>query len=228
VTLSDKAMKRLARLGYATDDELRGWQWLWSEGGSFWGVLHEAEQAAKKYRRWFPRLQAFAGECRRAVPVPATDSFSAAEREQHRILLAKMRDFDASEGRRYVLARNPHQAAILSTTRVGLAAAEEVFGASGAVILEESEQARWFADVYPAKPYGFWWYALAWWTLREGLASEDEASIRQGYPIPEGCSYWVVTSGVQWGGLAGGAGHELWRWNGERAEFIELYGIDSY
>ena len=228
MTLSDKAMKRLARLGYATEAELRGWQWLWSEGHSFWVVLGEAEGAAKKYRRWFPRLQAFAGECRRSVPVPSTDSFSVAEREQHRILLAKMRDFVASEDRRYVLARNPHQAAILSTTRVGLAAAEEVFGASGAVILEESEQARWFSDVYPAKPYGFWWYALARWTLREGLANEDEVSIRQGYPIPEGCSYWIVTSGVQWGGLAGGASHELWRWEGKRAEFIELYGIDSF
>jgi hypothetical protein len=111
-----------------------------------------------------------------------------------------------------------------------LAAAEEVFGASGAVILEESEQARWFSDVYRVRYHhqAFWWYALAWWTVREGLASEDEASIRQGYPIPEGCSYWIVTSGVQWGALAGGAGHELWRWDGERAELIALYGIDTY
>jgi len=56
----------------------------------------------------------------------------------------------------------------------------------------------------------------------------DETSIRQLYPISEGCSYWVVVSGVQWGGLAGGANHELWRWDGNRAEFIEVYRIDSY
>lgn len=62
------------------------------------------------------------------------------EREQHRVLLAKMREFAGSEDRRCVLARKPHQAAILSTTRVGLAAAEEVFGGSGAVILQESER----------------------------------------------------------------------------------------
>jgi hypothetical protein len=26
----------------------------------------------------------------------------------------------------------------------------------------------------------------------------------------------------------GGDNHELWRWDGERAEFIELYRIDTY
>jgi hypothetical protein len=230
VAVSAEAVERLARLGYATEADLRFWRGLWqSEGESFfWGFLRKEEEAANEYRRWFPRLQSFAAECRRAVPTPAVGNFSAAEREQHRVLLAKMREFAASEDRRCVLARKPHQAAILSTTRVGLAAAEEVFGGSGAVILTDAERERWLSDVCPVDHEAFWWYAFAWWTLREGLAGEDEASIRQHYPIPEGCSYWVVVSGVQWGGLAGGANHELWRWDGERAEFIELYGIDTY
>jgi hypothetical protein len=230
VALSAKAVRQLARLGYVTDADLRFWQRLWqSEGESFfWGFLRKEEKAADEYRRWFPRLQAFAAECRRAVPVPAMVTFSAAEREQHRVLLAKMREFAASEDRRLVLARKPHQAAILSTTRVGLAAAEEVFGGSGAVILTEAERERWMSEVYPVNHEAFWWYAFAWWTLREGLSGEDEASIRQDYPIPEGCSYWVVVSGVQWGGLAGGANHELWRWDGARAQFIEVYCVATY
>jgi hypothetical protein len=171
VALSAQAVQRLARLGYASDADLRFWQELWqSEGQSFfWGFLRK-EEAAEEYRRWFPRLQAFAAECRRAVPIPAVDSFSAAEREQHRVLLAKMREFAGSEDRRCVLARKPHQAAILSTTWVGLAAAQEVFGGSGAVILEESERGRWLSEVYPVNQEAFWCYAFAWWTLREGLA----------------------------------------------------------
>ncbi len=149
MALSAEAVERLAQLGYATDADLRFWQGLWqSEGESFfWGFLRKEEQAAEEYRRWFPRLQAFAAECRRAIPVPAADSFSAAEREQHRVLLAKMREFAASEDRRCVLARKPHQAAILSTPRVGLAAAEEVFGGSVAVLLTESERERWLSEV---------------------------------------------------------------------------------
>jgi hypothetical protein len=230
VALSAEAVQRLARLGYATDADREFWEDLWqSEGESFfWGFLRKNEEAADEYRRGFPLLKAFAGACRHAVPVPAVESFSAAEREQHRVLLGKMREFAASEDRRSVVARKPYQAAILSTTWVGLAAAEEIFGGSGAVILTEAERERWRSEVYPVNCEAFYWYAYAWWTLGEGLAGEDEASIRQQYPIPEGCSYWVVVSGVQWGWLAGGANHELWRWDGERAEFIELYCIDTY
>ncbi len=139
MALDEEAVQRLAALGYTTEADLRFWQELGqSEGESFfWEFLRGQEEAAEEYRRWFPRLQAFAAECRRAVSVPAVESFSAAEREQYRILRAKMREFDASEDRRCVLVRRPYQAAILSTTWVGLAAAEEVFGGTGAVILQE-------------------------------------------------------------------------------------------
>ena len=64
--------------------------------------------------------------------------------------------------------------------------------------------------------------------LAECEAAAARASMASDFPIPEGCSYWVVVSGVQGGGLAGGANHELWRWDGERAEFIEVYCIDTY
>jgi len=230
MALSKKAARHLARLGYTTDADLKFWRDLWErEGESFVaGFLRQEEKAAQEYRRWFPRLQAFAAECRRAVPVPAVNSLSVAEREQYRILLAKMHEFTASGDRHCILDRKPHQAAILSTTRVGLIAAQEVFVGSGAVILEDSERQRWISEIYPVKHGAFWWYAFAWWTITEGLPEEDEASIREGYPIPEGCWYWLVVSGVQWGGLAGGANHELWRWDGERAEFIEMYRIDTY
>jgi hypothetical protein len=230
VLFSKNAKQRLARLGYATDADLKFWQALWQSEGEkfFWGFLHQEEQAAEEYRRWFPRLQTFAAECRRTNPVPAVDTFSTVEREQYRVLLAKMQEFMASEDRRCILARKPHQATILSTTQVGLAAAQQVFGDTEAVLLQEEERERWFSEIYGADYEAFWWYAFAWLSLREGLAGEDEESIRRHYPLPAGSSYWVVVSGVQWGGLAGGANHELWRWDGRRAEFIEVWCIDTY
>lgn len=230
MALSENATRRLAQLGYVGDAALKFWQGLWeSEGESFfWGFLRKEEEAAQAYSRWFPRLQAFAAECRQAAPVPAADSLSPTEREQYRVLLTKMQAFAASEDRRCILDRRPNQAAILSTTRVGLAAARHVFGGTGAILLEEQERERWFSEVYSVDHEAFWWYAFAWWSLREGLAGEDEERIRRHYPIPEGSSYWVVVSGVQWGSLAGGANHELWRWDGRRAEFIEVYCVDSY
>jgi hypothetical protein len=219
--LSEEAVQRLARLGYTTEADLRSWTDLWrSERESFfWLFLRKKEEAAEEYRRWFPRLQDFAAECRRAVPAPNVDDLSTVEREQHRILLAKMLRY-AESGDRCVLRQRLNRAAILYTTRVALGAAQEVFGGTGAVILQEAEWARWFSEVYPMNQEAFWWYAFAWWTLREGLAGEDEENIRRRHPLPEGGSYWVVQSGTQWGTLAGGASDELWRWDGQRAEFI--------
>jgi hypothetical protein len=139
-----------------------------------------------------------------------------------------MQEFAVSKERSCLFERKPNQAAIISTTRVGLAAAQQVFGATGAVLLLEEEQERWFTEVYPVDQEAFWWYTVAWWSLREGLAGENAESICRDYPIAEGSSYWVIVSGIQWGGLAGGANHELWRWDGRRAEFIEVYCIDTY
>lgn len=228
--ISAQGLERLGRLGYTSEDHLRFWRHLWqSEGESFfWGFLQSEEQAGEEYRRWMPRLVAYAAECRRAVPVPETAGFSAMEREQHRVLLEKMREFLASEDRKCILHRKPNQAAILSTSRIGLAAAFEVFGQSGAIILEQSERERWLTEICPVDYEGFWWYAFAWWTIRDELTAEDAAVIRDGYPLPEGCSHWIVESGVQWGTLAGGATHELWRWDGNRAEFVGVYCVDTY
>jgi hypothetical protein len=103
-----------------------------------------------------------------------------------------------------------------------------MFGGTGAILLQEEERERWFSEVFSVDHEAFWWYACAWWSLRERLTGEDEESIRRHYPIPEGSFYWVVVSGVQWGSLAGGANHELWRWDGRQAEFIEVYCVDTY
>jgi hypothetical protein len=94
VAVSEDTVRRLDRLGYATDADLRFWRELWQQSESmFWGILRKTEEAAEEYRRWFPQLQAFAAECRRAVPAPNVGNLRAVEREQYRILLAKMEAF---------------------------------------------------------------------------------------------------------------------------------------
>lgn len=230
MALSPEATRRLEALGYATEADLRMWREMWQSEGEafFWSFLQREEQAAEQYRLWFPRLQVYAAECRRAVPAPTLDELSVAEQEQHRILLAKMRQFAASDDRRCVFGPGRNRAAILWTTKIGLAAAEQVFGQSGAIILKETERERWITELCPIDEEAFWWYAFAWWTLTESLPREDERQILENYPIPDGCSYWVVVAGVQWGCLAGGAEHELWQWNGKTAELIDLYCVDSY
>lgn len=197
---------------------------VWREGADFVHTfLNRIDDAADEYRRWAPKLRAFAAECRRAVPVPAIESLTGPEREQYRLLHTKMAAFAKSKESPVVLTGKPHHLAVLSTSRVGLAAAQEVFHGSGAAILEESEQRRWFAEIYQADDLAFWWYALAWWSIEEGITGQEAERAGRQYPISAGSSYWVVRSGVQWGPLAGGGDAELWRWDGQRAEFIEMY-----
>ena len=100
-------------------------------------------------------LQASAAECRRAAPAPDVVSLSLAEREQHRILLAKVRESARYQGPTGPLKRMPNRTVINSTTRVGLAAAQEVFGETDAVILQEAEHGRWLTVVYPRDDEAF-------------------------------------------------------------------------
>lgn len=230
MSLPQEALQRLAQLGYTAGPNLQFWQSLWQSQGEsfFWGFLQAEEHAAVEYRLWFPRLQEFAAECRRATPVPSVDSLSPAEREQHRILLAKMEEFAKSEDSRCVFGPKPNQAAILTTTRVGLPAASHVFAGTDAVLLLEEEKERWFAKVYPGVGERFWWYSFAWWSLREGLSAWDEGHIRESYPLPPGGSYWSVACGVQWGSLAGGENAEVWCWDGTTATPLGISSVSSF
>ncbi len=224
--LTAAAVERLAALGVTSAAELDFWRRTCdAEGEAFvWRYIEGLEADSAAYRRWSPQLRAFADECRRTRP---TLKLSPVESEQRRVLLTKMRAFTASGDRDVILSRRPFQAAIVSVQPVGLAAAEEVFGAAGAVILTEAEWERWRAEVYPQDAEPFGWYVRAWWALREGLP-EDGEWIRREYPLPPGNEYWLVVAGVAWGGLAGGANHELWRWDGTHAAYVETYQVDTY
>src|SRR3989442_3943741 len=126
MALSAEIIERLNRLGFITEEDLKFWRRIWAEDEPvFWVCLRKDEEAAEQYRRWFPKLQEFAAECRRSIPVPRVESFTPVQREKYRILLAKMRKFAGSGDCQYVFGRKPNQVAVLSTTSVGLAAAEE-------------------------------------------------------------------------------------------------------
>jgi hypothetical protein len=190
--------------------------------------LDDLDKTAAEHDRWAPLLRAFAADCRRTVPTPAVEMFVDSELAQFRILGEKMSQFAKSQDGLITLAPRRHRVAVLSTTRVGLAAAEIVFGWSGAVILEESERTRWFTKYHRTSPEEFWWYSFAWWGIQVDLGDNEAQEIRQRHPTSSSNSYWVVESGVQWGPLAGGCREELWRWDGAQAAFVERRGDTTF
>ncbi len=84
------------------------------------------EQMEDARRKWLPRLCDFARECRRERPLPTFDGLSAAQREQYRMLRAKMESFrPRSFSEKHV--------AILYSTAVGLLAARDALATSKTV-----------------------------------------------------------------------------------------------
>ncbi len=192
--------------------------------------LDQLGRAAAECRRRSPDLRAFAADCRRLVPSPPVEDLSGPELGRYRLLRTKMSEFIPSDESRIVFSGRPDRVAIVSTTRVGLPAAQAVFARADAVILETSEQRRWLAEIRKADATARWWFALAWWTIEDRLhAVEVEAArIRLNGPEPADSVDWLVRSGVHWCPLHGGVDTELWRWNGERAEFIATIGRLSF
>ena len=228
--MSAAAEKRLAELGIVFDDDLEVWRWLWDNGGeeAFWKKVSEEAKALAPYLEWFPRLQGFAAECRRTSPAPMWSELSSKEREQERILRSKMSESSSPDGSRIVRHRHGH-VSILATSRPGLSAAIEIFSSPDTVVLEQAERDRWFSEIYVEdEDDAFSWYALAWWWIEEELPPEEETRILRDYPIPPGSSYWIVVSGIAWGPLHGGCDSELWQWDGQRAQFIELLDAEVY
>jgi hypothetical protein len=222
--LSSEAIDRLAAHGFRTEAQLQFHRDILRREGErfFQGLLAEEEQNAEEYRCWLPRLQAFAADCRREVPIPDVETLPAIKREQHRVLLEKMRAFNTSDDRGCIFG-TPNVAAILLTSLNGLAATKEVFGMSEAVVLLQSEADRWFAEVNTTPDEPLSWCSFAWWSLSEELADDAKATISRNYPIPDGSSYWLLESGLQWGPLSGGVREDLWQWDGGRAEFVARY-----
>jgi hypothetical protein len=197
---------------------------VWRDGpSSVHQLLNRLDDTAAEYRRWSPVLRNFAADCRQRAPAPHVESLAAPARAQYRILRDKMRLFAESKDGLVILTPRPHVLAVLSTSRVGLPAANALFSGSGAVILEESDRRRWFTEVHEVQHDALWWFAFAWWTIDDNVVDEVPEPIRRQVPATPGTSYWVLKSGAQWGPLAGGGRSELWQWDGERAEFIEEY-----
>ncbi len=231
MALSEEAIRRLTALGYTTEADLEFWRRLWmSEGDSFfWYFLESEEKSAESSTagtRNSGRSRPSAdGSGQHPTPKPCRWP----SREQYRILCEKMEQFAASPDR-VVMGRKPNQADIVATTPVGLAAASAVFGRLGVpvVLLLGEEKEGWFSRVIAPEEQAFGWYATYWWLCKEEPEPEELDEVRRHYPIPDGSAYWVVTTGLAWGSLAGGSKDELWQWDGVKASCLGIYRDITY
>ena len=220
--MTENIIQRLTRLGYTTKDDLEIWEHHWNDmdRNIFFMLLNHQDEAAFEYKRWYPRLQRYAAKCRWNAPILLVDEKFDEQREQHRILLAKM--VEHLESNDCLVSPRPlhHNVTILTTPDNGLAAAEQLFGRHHVIILTESEWSDWYENVHGDEHDLYSWCNRVWFSLQSKFEEGELEYAYSHYPIAEGCDYWVIESGLAWGSLAGGAEQELWCWNGSIATFL--------
>lgn len=229
--LSEDAIRQLNDLGYASDSQHKFFQSIWDSEGEafFWGYLEKEVESHDLRQRWAPQLREYAIQCRRDNPLPAVQSLSVTDRAKYQIFCDKIADSRREEE---IAPHRDGNVVILHSCRVGLLAVQDVLGppSDSVVHLLDEENSHWFRQVYQQEDEPFWWYSFFWWAIASGDDVDEDQSeyIAGNYPEPDGFIYWVVTEGCLWGALAGGASHELWKWDGTRAEAIEVISVDTF
>lgn len=194
----------------------------------FW-LFRKRKEMLDSCLRWASQLREYAAQCRRNDPLPTVESLSVVDRAKYQIFCDKI----SSRRRKERIAPcKKGNVVIVHSSRIGLLAVQHVLGppTDSIVHLLDEENANWFKHAYNAEDESYWWYSFFWWSIvnADDLGESDTRYIAENYPEPDGFTYWVVTDGCQWGDLAGGADHELWKWDGISAEPIEVFCVDTY
>jgi hypothetical protein len=229
--LSQDVIDRLAHLGYVTPAAVQKFTDILKQNGelSLMSRLTTLEHSARSYAEWFPKLRNFAADCRGSAPILSDTDQSPAEREECRILHSKMLAFSTSQKGRGLLASRRNQAVLVATTPAALGAAVDVFGGvDNVVVISDQEMQHWFSAIFQPDEDLIWWFTICSWTVSPEFGEDAKAYISRNHPAPQGFAYWDVISSESYGPLAGQANHELYSWNGTKAEFVETYCFDTW
>jgi hypothetical protein len=215
--LNDEILRRLAVIGVTSEADLAYWRKLGDSprvsDAVFQLHLRRREAEGAEYRRRLPQLLAFAAACRRENPLPTMAELPDEDLAKYHILLSTMEQFARSAKGDWFLRGLPNRVPIVCTTQVGLIAADQVFGGTSAVSLEDSERDRFFETLRRADDGdGSRWFALKWWRLSDldrSAPGEILWRLEDGSSLCEGDFYKHFSR---------------YLWDGERATFLETYG----
>jgi hypothetical protein len=212
--LNRKAVARLRELGYPTDPEaMREWNAIWQYGSEeFWEHIETDQRLQARIREWLPRLQNYAAERRRELPVLAYSTLSPAHREQGRIITELCDSVLPKPNRRSLLGDNP---TIFSTSLVGMSVLTGRIDDGRrypVVFLTPEEASEWFLRIGKAGSLTRLW--LRHCTVIENPQKEPDGSgLGPDSWIRPGESRWLVRHGWAHNEI-----NTIWAWDGTRAE----------
>lgn len=200
-------------------------QMLWLHGiDAVERDIQRYEEKENLYRKWLPVLREFADSCRKSQPEPEEISLNSSDRAKQQIYEAKIGNI-----RNW---RHRHTITICRMPLLAMPVARRLWPGEGdsTVLLTPDEESRW-SGIFSAPKSYFLLFEYYWWDIRN--PSSDDLSL-----IPEAqdiltvstCwkQFWLVTSGVKWGPMAGGVTEELWSWDGNQCELIGVVSQSTF
>ncbi|MFT3880590.1 MAG: hypothetical protein QM703_13115 [Gemmatales bacterium] len=194
----------------------------WQHGTNFTHeFLNKKEETQKLYLEWFPRLRAFADQCRIDYPLPTDESLSNSERAQQQIYQDKFGHGMQALGREMSVT-------ICCMPALAISIADRLWPRNNihTILLTRDEKEQW-NEMYTHPEGSFEWFSQYSWHVdtspEQKIVLSDDYTITQWEPedIPQNEQPWLV-SVSQWHGPLSAAGHtELWTWNGSQARFIK-------
>ena len=220
----DDAVRRLAAMGITAPKVV---QWVANRPRLIEFMEERVRPTAESlaaYAEWMPRLREFAAARRVEVPVPDLRELNAAESAEHRMLLMRMREFQANGMSGGTFVPKPDVIREVSTTRVGLSAAVEAFAAMDVVIMTSDEWKQWHALTRASRPSRDSLRSeMAWWYRVDTTDPHALRHFASTAPPPTGVVEWLFSRGTCSG--SGDAGRlERWWWDGEQLAFVEQGG----
>ncbi len=224
----NEALQALAEVGVTTNGThyIGVCAEMWEREGPefFEDVVRSIRRKRELAVACFPKLLAYAAECRVRRPAPDWDSLTDAELEQIRLITESFRELRSREGAFQPKATRPF---VVTTTPVGLRALPTFLPDPSpyAAILLGDEFDAWQELIGEDNLTDPWWYE-EWWSrvdvepqddrLKDRYRIDDVAALRSGGAV------WELSFGTASGCLAAVGHEQLFVWDGAMAVRTEF------
>jgi hypothetical protein len=197
----------------------------WRDGLDFLALyIDKISERNELFEKWFPKLLAFADQCRDNRPILTENWLSKVDRAKQQIYKTKVTNAER-------LPPDRNKVTICCMPLIAIVVAQKLWPGKdeSTILITPEEKSKWH-EIYSRPKDTFWWFVNYWWSIDD--SPKQNFSIKERFTIsnwddndvPEANRPWLVHSALQWGPLYGGTKTDLWLWDGNNCKFIKTIG----